>query len=134
MATLFLSYRRSDSPDTVKLICERLKAGLRNWDVFYDHPDGRRLASRSQDGYILVWKIDCQQLWRLRQVTHAERNKDWCAASFHLKWLIQEERSKQVVEVTNQVPLPSREGRVPLPELQKRHFRATMALAGWLWF
>jgi hypothetical protein len=37
MATLFLSYRRADSPDTVKLIFERLKSGLRNWEIFYDH-------------------------------------------------------------------------------------------------
>jgi hypothetical protein len=34
----------------------------------------------------------------------------------------------------NLVALHDREGRVPLPELQKRHFRATMQLAGWFWF
>ena len=37
MTALFLSYRRADSPDTVKLIHERLKQRLRGWDVFYDH-------------------------------------------------------------------------------------------------
>jgi hypothetical protein len=32
------------------------------------------------------------------------------------------------------VALHDREGRVPLPELQQRHFRASMQLAGWFWF
>ncbi len=37
MPSLFISYRRSDSPDTVKLIHERLKRRLPRWDIFYDH-------------------------------------------------------------------------------------------------
>jgi hypothetical protein len=37
MSTLFLSYRRADSPDTVKLLHERLKARLPRWQIFYDH-------------------------------------------------------------------------------------------------
>ncbi len=37
MPSLFISYRRSDSPDTVKLIHERLKKRLPRWDIFYDH-------------------------------------------------------------------------------------------------
>ncbi len=37
MPALFISYRRSDSPDTVKLIHERLKKRLPRWDIFYDH-------------------------------------------------------------------------------------------------
>jgi hypothetical protein len=37
MPSLFISYRRTDSPDTVKLIYERLKRRLRRWEVFYDH-------------------------------------------------------------------------------------------------
>lgn len=34
---IFISYRRSDSPDTVKLIYERLKRDLPRWEIFYDH-------------------------------------------------------------------------------------------------
>jgi tRNA A-37 threonylcarbamoyl transferase component Bud32 len=37
MPTLFISYRRADSPDTVKLIHERLKRRLPRWEIFYDH-------------------------------------------------------------------------------------------------
>src|SRR5215831_6969643 len=37
MPSLFISYRRSDSPDTVKLIYERLKKRLPRWEIFYDH-------------------------------------------------------------------------------------------------
>jgi serine/threonine protein kinase/tetratricopeptide (TPR) repeat protein len=37
MPALFISYRRSDSPDTVKLIHERLKRRLPRWEIFYDH-------------------------------------------------------------------------------------------------
>jgi serine/threonine protein kinase/tetratricopeptide (TPR) repeat protein len=37
MSRLFLSYRRADSPDTVKLLYERLVALLPGWGVFYDH-------------------------------------------------------------------------------------------------
>ncbi len=37
MPTLFISYRRGDSPDTVKLIHERLKQRLPRWEIFYDH-------------------------------------------------------------------------------------------------
>jgi serine/threonine protein kinase len=36
MPSLFISYRRSDSPDTVKLIHERLKQRLPRWEIFYD--------------------------------------------------------------------------------------------------
>ncbi len=37
MPSLFISYRRADNPDTVKLIYERLKHRLPRWDIFYDH-------------------------------------------------------------------------------------------------
>jgi serine/threonine protein kinase len=37
MPAIFISYRRADCPDTVKLLYERLKARLPGWDVFYDH-------------------------------------------------------------------------------------------------
>src|SRR6266446_2670857 len=37
MPSLFMSYRRDDSPDTVKLIQERLKKRLPRWEIFYDH-------------------------------------------------------------------------------------------------
>lgn len=37
MSRLFLSYRRADSPDTVKLLHERLRTRLRRWHIFYDH-------------------------------------------------------------------------------------------------
>jgi hypothetical protein len=37
MPLLFISYRRTDSPDTVKLIHEKLKRRLPRWEVFYDH-------------------------------------------------------------------------------------------------
>ena len=37
MPSLFISYRRTDSPDTVKLIHERLKRRLPRWEIFYDH-------------------------------------------------------------------------------------------------
>jgi aminoglycoside phosphotransferase (APT) family kinase protein len=37
MPSLFISYRRGDSPDTVKLLHERLKRRLPRWELFYDH-------------------------------------------------------------------------------------------------
>ena len=37
MPSLFLSYRRADSPDTVRLLRDRIAARFRHWDVFYDH-------------------------------------------------------------------------------------------------
>jgi WD40 repeat protein/serine/threonine protein kinase len=49
MPSLFISYRRSDSPDTVKLIHERLKKRLPRWEVFYDHeniPLGEQFPER----------------------------------------------------------------------------------------
>lgn len=49
MPALFLSYRRSDSPDTVKLLHERLKKRLPRWDIFYDHdsiPLGEQFPER----------------------------------------------------------------------------------------
>ena len=48
MPSLFISYRRGDSPDTVKLIHERLKKRLPRWDIFYDHesiPLGEQAAA-----------------------------------------------------------------------------------------
>jgi hypothetical protein len=110
-------------------------------------PDGRRIASGSRDKTIRVGETNCQHLWRLRQATDAERHKAWFAARFHLHWLIQEERAKQCCEMTsgltaplpigaaaNLIALQDCEGRVPLSELQKRQFRATMQLAGWFWY
>src|SRR5437762_3382430 len=49
MPSLFLSYRRSDSPDTVKLIHERVSERLSRWEIFYDHeslPLGERFPER----------------------------------------------------------------------------------------
>jgi hypothetical protein len=49
MPSLFISYRRSDSPDTVKLIHERLKRRLPRWEIFYDHegiPLGEQFPER----------------------------------------------------------------------------------------
>jgi hypothetical protein len=49
MPSLFISYRRTDSPDTVKLIHERLKRRLPRWDIFYDHesiPLGEQFPER----------------------------------------------------------------------------------------
>jgi serine/threonine protein kinase len=49
MPSLFLSYRRADSPDTVKLIHERLKKRLPRWEIFYDHesiPLGEQFPDR----------------------------------------------------------------------------------------
>ena len=37
MNRIFLSYRRADSPDTVKLVYERLHERFRHWHIFYDH-------------------------------------------------------------------------------------------------
>ena len=37
MSTLFVSYRRADSPGTVKHIYDRLKLRLPRWTLFYDH-------------------------------------------------------------------------------------------------
>jgi serine/threonine protein kinase/tetratricopeptide (TPR) repeat protein len=37
MPSIFLSYRRADCPDTVKLLYERLSARLPRWRIFYDH-------------------------------------------------------------------------------------------------
>ena len=49
MPSLFISYRRSDSPDTVKLLHERLKKRLPRWEIFYDHesiPLGEQFPER----------------------------------------------------------------------------------------
>src|ERR1700692_583625 len=49
MGALFVSYRRGDSPDTVKLIHERLKRRLPRWEIFYDHesiPLGEQFPER----------------------------------------------------------------------------------------
>src|SRR5271168_2459950 len=49
LPSLFISYRRSDSPDTVKLIHERLKQRLPRWEIFYDHesiPLGEQFPER----------------------------------------------------------------------------------------
>src|SRR5216684_3929972 len=49
MPSLFMSYRRDDSPDTVKLIHERLKRRLPRWEIFYDHesiPLGEQFPER----------------------------------------------------------------------------------------
>lgn len=49
MPSLFISYRRTDSPDTVKLIHERLKRRLPRWEIFYDHesiPLGEQFPER----------------------------------------------------------------------------------------
>ncbi len=37
MSSLFLSYRRSDSPGTVKQLYESLRSRLPRWTLFYDH-------------------------------------------------------------------------------------------------
>ena len=37
MSKIFISYRRDDNPDAVKLINERLKKLLPSWEIFYDH-------------------------------------------------------------------------------------------------
>jgi serine/threonine protein kinase len=49
MPSLFISYRRADSPDTVKLIYERLRRRLPHWEIFYDHesmPLGEQFPER----------------------------------------------------------------------------------------
>ena len=74
MATLFLSYRRSDCPDTVKLIYERLKSGLRNWEIFYDHrsiapgePFPERLRKEIGNARVVLVAIGPNWLQSLRQ-------------------------------------------------------------------
>ena len=37
MSSLFLSYRRADSPGTVNHLYDRLKARMPGWTLFYDH-------------------------------------------------------------------------------------------------
>jgi serine/threonine protein kinase len=52
LPSLFISYRRSDSPDTVKLIHERLKQRLPRWEIFYDHqsvPLGEQFPERLRE-------------------------------------------------------------------------------------
>jgi hypothetical protein len=49
LSKLFLSYRRADSPDSVKLLHERLLARLPRWSIFYDHrsvPTGQEFPER----------------------------------------------------------------------------------------
>jgi hypothetical protein len=49
MSSLFVSHRRGDSPDTVKLIHERLQKRLPRWEIFYDHqsiPLGEKFPDR----------------------------------------------------------------------------------------
>jgi serine/threonine protein kinase len=52
MPSLFISYRRNDSPDTVKLIHERLRRRLPRWDLFYDQesiPLGEQFPERLRE-------------------------------------------------------------------------------------
>jgi serine/threonine protein kinase/tetratricopeptide (TPR) repeat protein len=52
MPALFISYRRADSPDTVKLLYERLKKALPRWEIFYDHesiPLGEQFPERLRE-------------------------------------------------------------------------------------
>jgi hypothetical protein len=52
MVAMFLSYRRSDSPDTVQLLYERLKQHLPRWEIFYDHgsiPVGEKFSQLLRD-------------------------------------------------------------------------------------
>ena len=37
MSKIFISYRRDDNPDAVKLVYERLGKLLPSWEIFYDH-------------------------------------------------------------------------------------------------
>ena len=49
MPSLFISYSRTDSQDTVKLIYDRLKRRLPRWEIFYDHesiPLGEQFPER----------------------------------------------------------------------------------------
>ena len=60
MPSLFISYRRGDSPDTVKLIYERLKKRLPRWEIFYDHdsiPLGDQFPERLKEKVSLATAV-----------------------------------------------------------------------------
>ena len=101
-------------------------------------PDGRRLASRSNDGIVRIWEaVDTRHLWHLREAVICEREKDWFAAAFHLEKCIQQEKAYTAFEAAAGAtsPLPAGvaasltairnlEGRTPLADLQARLARA----------
>ena len=65
MSKIFVSYRRGDNPDGVKLVYERLRKLLPGWKVFYDHHSidlGSEFPERLQQAvtdaeFVLVVKI-----------------------------------------------------------------------------
>jgi WD40 repeat protein/serine/threonine protein kinase len=117
--------------------------GGRVWSVSFS-PDGRRLASRAADEKVRVWETHCRHLWRLRQSMSAEEERSWYAARFHLDWLGREELALQAAEAVGGLAVPTalggvatfaalqqREGRMPLDDIQRRHYRACLELGDW---
>jgi len=80
MSRLFLSYRRSDCPDTVKFLHERLKARLPRWSIFYDHhsiPAGEsfpdRLKTEIANATVVLVVIGPKWLESLRDRSHSNQ-------------------------------------------------------------
>jgi hypothetical protein len=83
--SLFLSYRRSDSPDTVKLIHERLKQRLPRGEIFYDHesiplgepfPDRLRATVTTADSVPVIIGPRWLNLLRSRQGAGIDHVRD----------------------------------------------------------
>jgi hypothetical protein len=106
------------------------------WSVDFS-PDGRRLASGSDDKALIVWEIENDHLMLRRRAAVFEHGNNWLQAFRNLDLWFRQECGKQCLEMTsgltsplplgiaaNLVALENREGRVPLLELRERRFSA----------
>ncbi len=125
MPTLFLSYRRADSPDTVKLVYERLKARLPRWDIFYDHksiplgevfPERLKREVTSADVVLVVVGPKWLQLLRERQSQPIDRVRE------EVRFALQAGHTVIPVGIVN-AGIPSEGDLTDFPDLQPLSIR-----------